>query len=109
MNDDLPKALVEVAEIVGRDAALDLAQACGGQRIYVPRPEALSEDGPLVRALGREDGVRIAAAMAGSRLQVPRARRALVKRLAARGVSTAEIASSLNMDLSTASRYRRLG
>ena len=109
MSDDLPGGLAEVAAIIGRDGALDLAEAWGGQRIYVPKPAGLGGANPLVQTLGNRLAMKLAERLAGDRLQIPRARRALVNRLVERGMSVPDAARRLGLDLSTAYRYRRLG
>ena len=106
---DLPKELAAIAEIVGRDKALDLAEAFGGQRIYIPRPAGLGGANPLVVALGDKLALSVAERCAGTTICVPFARRALVLRLTAQGLTAREIAVRLHMGLATVRQYRRLG
>ena len=104
---DLPRELAAVAQIVGREAALDLAAALGGQDVYIPAGRNLRDDHPLVPVLGADAALKLAAALAGNRLYIPFARRALVKRLAARGRTSREIAAALGLSTATVRRYRR--
>ena len=103
----LPKELEAVAEVVGRDAALDLAEALGGQNVYIPRPNTLCSQHPLVKAMGEVAATRLATRCTGEAFYVPKARRALVGRLAAQGRTSAEIAAALNLSVSAVRRYRR--
>ncbi len=57
--DGLPLLLQEIAEVAGLPAALALAEARGGNRVYLPRPEQLDEDHWLVKAVGREAAIKI--------------------------------------------------
>lgn len=107
MSDDLPGALAEIAEIVGRDAALGLALAMGGQQLHVPHASRLEYWHPLCCAIGRENAIKLAGAMCGEKVYLPRARRALVVHLAARGMPTGAIARALGLSTSAVSRYRR--
>ena len=103
---DLPKELEAIAEVVGRDAALDLAEAWGGQRIYVPRPAGLGGANPLVQTLGDRLAAKVAKHFAGTTICVPLARRALVQRLSSQGLPAADIAARLKMTLGTVRKYR---
>jgi len=109
MSDDLPGALAEIAAIVGREAALDLAEMHGGRRIYIPRPQGLGGAHQLVTALGDRDAVAVAMEMSGQHVDVPFARRALARRLAERGHRPTEIARRLGISLSAAARYAKAG
>jgi hypothetical protein len=57
--DGLPPLLCEIAEVAGIPAAIALAQARGGNRVYVPTPGQLSEEHWLVRIVGREAALKI--------------------------------------------------
>ena len=104
----LPRELQAVAEIVGRDAALDLAEAWGGQRIYIPRPAGLGAAHPLVITLGNASAVKLAERCAGTTICVPLARQALVRRLSSQGLSATDIAARLQITVGTVRKYRAL-
>ena len=102
---DLPGVLAEIAEIAGRDAAMELALKLGGEALYVPRPARLDPDHRLVVVVGVEASVRIAERFQGEAIDVPLARRALTRWMAARGVPKREIARRLGFSASAARRY----
>ncbi len=106
----LPGVLAEIAEIAGRDTALEIAMAHGGERLHIPRPAfvlgARGETHPLTLLLGREVAGRIAGRLGGNSIYIPMARRALVRHLAGQGVPTAAIAERLGLTRDTARRYR---
>ena len=106
---ELPEVLATVAEHAGLPAAAALARAVGGRRIYVPRPEQLTEDHELARALAGEGldlstARRLAVALGYGKVDVPfgpfvgeaqarRRRRKAVKRMLRAGeLSRSEIA-----------------
>ena len=103
----LPGVLAEIAGVAGREAALALALARGGDTLYVPRPDSIEGRHPLAGAVGLDAARRIAGRYSGETLSVPRARRALVRHLAARGLGAREIAARLGISVSAARRYRR--
>jgi hypothetical protein len=71
----LPPLLSEIAEVAGLSAALALADARGGNRVYFPAPPNLREGHPLVKIVGREAAMKICehfAKLGGIELEVPR-------------------------------------
>ena len=102
----LPGVLAEIEELVGREKALDLALALGGQSIHVPRAENMASDHPLAVALGGH-AATVARRHAGECLYVPMARRELVVHLTAEGKGTADIAAILRISKSAVRRYRQ--
>lgn len=103
----LPGVLAEIAEIAGRDAALDLALALGGTSIYVPHADRLHPRHRLCAALSADAARRVAERFHGEILDIPLARRPLARRLMHRGLSNAVISQQLNLSLKTVRRYRR--
>ena len=65
-----PRSLLEIAELLGDEAALLLWQAYPGVHVHVPK--AISADHPLAQVLGIEVAAKLAAARGGENLQVPR-------------------------------------
>jgi hypothetical protein len=57
--DGLPPLLCEIAEVAGLRAALALAEARGGNRVYLPVPAQLSKDHWLVKIVGCEAAMKI--------------------------------------------------
>ena len=104
---DLPGVLAEIAEIAGRDAAMELALKLGGEALYVPRPARLDPDHRLVVVVGFEASVRIAERFQGETIDVPLARRELALWMAARGATRREIARRLGRQVRTVRRYFR--
>lgn len=111
----LPGLLAEVEEIVGRDAAIRFAIACGGTRIYMPAH--IRAEHWLAEALGVSAAEILAKHFSnghgGVRLEVPMMPRGLqVKKLSDAGASSREIALKLGIHQRTVHRNRsfyRLG
>lgn len=57
--DGLPPLLCEIAEVAGIRAAIALAEARGGNRVYFPTPGALSDEHWLVKIVGGEAAMKI--------------------------------------------------
>lgn len=103
----LPGILAEIEEIAGRDAAVALALALGGESVYVPRPNKVCPGHRLAEAVGVAAARAIAGHYQGEAIDVPMARRALVRELAGRGIPNGEIARRLGLANKTVRRYRR--
>ena len=69
MTAGLPPLLAELAQVLGLRAALALAEAFGGQQIYVPR--APGKRHRIVKAIGAEAAALLARHYAGNRLDMP--------------------------------------
>jgi len=67
----LPGVLAEIASVADSEAALRIAQVCGGGRAYFPMPRSLSDDHWLVRCVGRDHAVAIAQLLGGCETEVP--------------------------------------
>ena len=105
-TDDLPGVLAEIAEIAGRDAALDVALAFGGSTMHVPAPGRVCHHG-LARVLGDERARLVAERFQGEQVYVPKANGASARRLRSQGLSTREIASRLGVSRRTVQRFIR--
>lgn len=105
----LPGVLAQIAQIAGREAALALALACGGQQLYVPRPDRLDASHRLVVAVGPAAAGEISAHFAGEMLKVPMARREAARHLAENGLSRADIATRLGCSRRAVQRYLQTG
>jgi Mor family transcriptional regulator len=75
--EDLPARLADVAEAIGLVATLKLVTRFGGIRVYVPRPEYITEDHELARAIGLDAARKLAQLCVGERFSVPRAAKAI--------------------------------
>ena len=102
---ELPVDLAEIAALVGRDAALKLALAAPGERVYIPKRDGRAR-ALLIDAMGAAAAEAIIRHFAGETIYVPMARKELVPWLAAQGRSTREIAHTLGMAVATVSQYR---
>ena len=112
---NLPVLLAEVAAASNEDAALNLARAVGGTRVYFPTRrflETAADDHWLIRAVGRECAYRITEALlggVGTYFSVPRAEGAIRKRtilaLLEEGKCVNEIARRAGCDSRTVYRY----
>lgn len=103
MTAPLPPQLTEIAGVVGREAALDLALAHGGAPWRIPP----APDDALRNLVGADPAQRLCDWLGGERVTLPRARPAVAALLTERGWSTAQIARRLGIDPSAVRRYRR--
>lgn len=103
VNADLPGVLDEIADIAGRDAALDLAAMFGGSTLHVPAPGRVHLHA-FARVLGDERARQVAERFQGEQVYIPQARRASAARLRSQGLSTREIARRLGVSRRTAQR-----
>ena len=92
-----PAGLVELAEVVGPEAALILQRDWGGIRLYVPRN--LDESHPIALAIGWDAALKLCQWRPGEQLLLPslyaaRSRKAMIA--AAKG-SHAQIARALGV------------
>jgi hypothetical protein len=102
----LPPTLAGIAEVIGVDAALRLAAAWPGQRLYVP--EALEPEHPIAQAIGYEAGLRFVARYAREYMLIPAAVRLQKMRLRAKvlaevgsGRSAAEVSREYGLHIQT--------
>lgn len=105
--DILPGVLAEVAEVAGREAALDLALHMGGQPLHVPKPGHIAPEHPLVRAVGATAARIVADRFQGESLYIPIARRAQVLKLAEQGLPNGDIARRLGISRRSVERHRQ--
>lgn len=68
-HDDLPEVLREIAALAGRDAAVKLAQAKGGTRIYVPRKVDIGHW--LAKLIGLDAAYMVRNLYAGEIIAIP--------------------------------------
>jgi hypothetical protein len=71
----LPPLICEIAEVAGLRAALALAEARGGNRLYIPMPSQLSDGHPLVKIVGPAAAKKLCehfARLSGVDLEIPR-------------------------------------
>ncbi len=110
----LPGFLGEIADLVGRDAALAVAQAKGGrEKVWFPRPSYLKPGHWLVEAVGAEAAAKIAEQFQGLRIDVPlgpfagiRAeKQAALRRALQAGSGAAEAAALAGVHQRTARRH----
>jgi hypothetical protein len=66
----LPPILNEIADLVGQGAALRIAEARGGTKIYIPK-ETVEEDHWLAVAIGFDLAVILAENMGGMEYEIP--------------------------------------
>ncbi len=71
METGLPPVLAEIALVAGPRAALDLARARGGVKVYFPEPDSLTPEHWLVQACGLEAARKICEHFQGSKLDLP--------------------------------------
>jgi hypothetical protein len=112
----LPPLLSEIAEVAGLSAALTLADARGGNRVYFPAPPHLREEHPLVKIVGREAAMKICehfAKLGGIELEVPRGptgsradQTRLLAQLIEEGVPSGIITRRLGISRRTVARHR---
>ena len=122
-DEPLPPILAEIASIVGREAALKIAEERGGTRTYFPRPQRLHRSQWLVQLIGIELARRLCEEFAGGlpmSIEIPHGptsdratRQRLIDTLILSGTSTYAIANQVGADRKTVrlrkARLRNLG
>lgn len=97
----LPGVLAAIADLIGVEPALHLAERWGGRRRYIPTAEQLRRDHPLVGLLGRRRALLVCGQLGGGEVNLPSAkplRHALrARELRRQGRSHAEIAGELGL------------
>ncbi len=66
-----PESLIEIAEIIGKGAALQLANEFGGTEEYIPK--TINKDHKISKCIGHDAAQILAAWAGGWRLEIPRA------------------------------------
>jgi hypothetical protein len=98
-DDDLsmwPDQLRELAQLIGRERTLDLADACGGlDKVYIPREPSTSH--MWAHVLTPDEWQKVVSAYGGERIDLPRGvfihvRKLDIMALAEQGVSHRQIA-----------------
>lgn len=75
--EDLPESVKDVLESIGLEATLKLIERFGGSRVYVPRPDFITEDHDVARAIGVPLARKLAALCRNERMGLPRAAKAI--------------------------------
>jgi len=95
--EQLPGELRRMAELIGLPAALRLAEARGGRRLYFPY--GVDPEHNLVQLIGQEAADILCREYAGERLEIPRAlgyaqavRNAHIRQSRAKGISQSALA-----------------
>lgn len=65
---DIPEEYQDLVDVLGLDVFLTLADLCGGQNLYIPKPESLARDGRDREIRARFDGGNYRALAAQYRL-----------------------------------------
>jgi DNA-binding NarL/FixJ family response regulator len=101
-------AFQAIIDIAGRDAATRVAELRGGAQIYIPR--TVRVDHWLAKAIGHSNATAIAKEFGGCRVEIPadtvQRRHANIVALFDRGLTVAEVARELNINVRTARRHR---
>ena len=106
-SDELPGVLAEIEAVAGSDAALMIAWKHGGDDGWdVPRVNTAAAAG-LARLIGAVPAACLMQRFGGNSVAVPLARRHVALWLAARGMNTTEIATSMRITRRTARRYMK--
>ncbi len=109
----LSPILREIAEASDLEAAMTLAGARGGQRVYFPTPDRLTDSHWIVKAIGWQRAQTVCTQMAARQIEMPLAGtgiwpsiyRAIDARLA-NGDSVNKIASALRISRRTVYRHK---
>jgi DNA-binding NarL/FixJ family response regulator len=107
---ELPGLLAEVEGVVGRDAAIKFATACGGTRIYMPA--SVPSEHWMVEVIGINAAEKLSKHFSfgrrGIRLDIPMMPRALqIRALTKAGASSREIALNLGVTQRTVHNHRK--
>ena len=107
--------LAEIAAVAGVDAALAIASAKGGQRVFFPSRKTFARKGGwMIAVVGEEAARKIADLFSiGHMIEVPsggdarlQMRRDIARRLLRMGLSVNEVAGKSGFHRRTVSRYR---
>jgi hypothetical protein len=108
----LPPRLNEIAGLIGKEAALRLAEIKGGTRVYIPRVVA-GRSAWIVNEFGIEAARKLAKRFGGCRLDIPFGPHAEIMSIAPRvkalqgmGLSTSQIARALKITERTVIRHK---
>ncbi len=71
METGLPPILAEISMVAGPRAALDVARARGGTRVYFPEPDSLTPEHWLVQACGLDTARKICGHFRGCKVEIP--------------------------------------
>jgi hypothetical protein len=69
MSHTMPSILLEIAEVIGEPAALQLAEQHQGERVYIP--EHPGPEHELCRLIGAENAARLARVWSGQSIELP--------------------------------------
>lgn len=96
MNDDVVSYAV-IVEVIGEAKALELSKARGGRALYIPSPDRLGPDTPVVQLVGVEAAEKLSVRFGGTRIDIPLGpgKRARVWELREGGKSIARIAAEM--------------
>lgn len=113
MIDGLPPLLAEIAEIAGLEAALAMAEARGGQKIYIPSPDRVGPTHWLAETVGLDAARKLGARFGSNLIEIPFGPAASVHRLRRRiarmieaGASSNTIAAACGVTFRTVTRHR---
>ena len=103
-----PDELAALIALIGEDATLRLVEGHGGVGVYVPHTVSLKST--LARSVGMEAARRLSQEFGGSRIHPPMCKRWRALLLRHRdGLSYAEIARRLSIDVSTVYKWLNKG
>ncbi len=105
----LPGTLAEIADHAGRETALAIALAHGGQVWRVPARADSPAGQALAETVGEAAAAALIAALGGHVLEIPLARRQVVRWLAGQGFGSRKIAARLHMSVRVVRRYIKAG
>jgi len=114
---NLSERFSELVETAGQEAALALCRHFGGQMVYFPAPDRLSEKHPLVETVGWDAALKIAERWQGTACALPygpeagirNELQAQVLEMAARGVSVRNIAKATGLTSRAVTRIKNRG
>lgn len=113
MIDGLPPLLAEIAEVAGLDAALAIAEARGGQKVYIPTPDRVGPTHWLAEVVGLDAARKLGARFGSCHLELPfgpaasvRRLRGRIARMIAEGASSNTIAAACGVTFRTVTRHR---
>lgn len=105
----LPGVLALIAEEIGEDVAIRLADARGGRELYIPRIAKAGSE--LVRIMGLENAAKVIALLGHGTVLIPcgniggaAGRRARIIKLWQSGLSQAQIAATIDVHVRTVAR-----
>lgn len=104
--DYLPQSVIELIDVVGLNAALNIVEQCGGTRLFVPKK--MKKAHWLLTSIGAEQFEKLIAVYQGMEIEIPRCYAAMAA-LREREIYASAAAGATNSELAREFGYTERG